>query len=143
MRSLHSVVRVASLLPLRSPLAFQSTVVGANSVLLPTCTQISQYGSLAHSSPRAPPPEQSKRPGKDISDPSHTSKWLSEGIKSPMEMIAEVPPIAVHQRTAVCHGGDDVSLGHPVEYITLDDTNEHAPNTCKYCGLRFYQVGGH
>eukprot|EP00240_Pyramimonas_obovata_P009577 CAMPEP_0118933776 /NCGR_PEP_ID=MMETSP1169-20130426/12463_1 /TAXON_ID=36882 /ORGANISM="Pyramimonas obovata, Strain CCMP722" /LENGTH=83 /DNA_ID=CAMNT_0006876585 /DNA_START=225 /DNA_END=476 /DNA_ORIENTATION=+ len=82
------------------------------------------------------------RPHKDASDESHSSKWLSGG-KAPIDMIAEVPPIGLHQRTAVCYGGEDPALGHPVEYIMLDDTSAEAPATCKYCGLRFYEIAHH
>ncbi|KAK3286255.1 hypothetical protein CYMTET_6177 [Cymbomonas tetramitiformis] len=83
-------------------------------------------------------PEQSVLPHKLPTDPSHTSKWQYEG-KSPMELIAEVPPIAVDSRIAECYGGENPSLGHPVEYIILDDTSADFPAVCKYCGLRFFR----
>ena len=51
----------------------------------------------------------------------------------------QVPPAAVNGNTAVCYGGNDPALGHPVEYIQLNDTNAENPNTCKYCGLRFFE----
>jgi uncharacterized Zn-finger protein len=51
-----------------------------------------------------------------------------------------VPAVAVHDHTAVCYGSDDTNLGHPVEYIILNDTSKDHPATCKYCGLRYFQV---
>ncbi|KAJ7556428.1 hypothetical protein O6H91_05G083400 [Diphasiastrum complanatum] len=68
----------------------------------------------------------------------HTSKWMqSFSRKSPMQLINEVPPIAVEKRIVACDGGENRALGHPVEYICLD--LEH-PAVCKYCGLRYVQV---
>ena len=34
--------------------------------------------------------------------------------------------------------GVDASVGHPVEFIVLNDTSSTFPAVCKYCGLRFY-----
>ncbi len=31
--------------------------------------------------------------------------------------------------------------GHPIEYIDLDTRNQHVPQTCKYCGLRYIKKG--
>lgn len=39
--------------------------------------------------------------------------------------------------------GTEPSLGHPVEYIVLNDTSEEFPATCKYCGLRYFHSHGH
>jgi uncharacterized Zn-finger protein len=106
-----------------------------------TSTAVRAFSSGALVQPtRSPPPAQSMRPHKLPGDPTHTEKWLFDG-KSPMDSIAEVAPIAIHNHTAVCYGSDDTNLGHPVEYICLNDvtTPEH-PATCKYCGLRYFQV---
>ena len=60
--------------------------------------------------------------------------------KSPMELIAEVPPIEVKGRVARCDGGDG-ALGHPAVYLNLDGGATGAkPATCEYCGLRFVQA---
>eukprot|EP00741_Cyanophora_paradoxa_P022377 tig00021462_g21603.t1 len=72
----------------------------------------------------------------------HTAKWLFNpdgNTKSPMELIAEVPPIEINGRVAACDGGGG-PLGHPIEYIVLD---KPTPNECKYCGLRFIQKKKH
>lgn len=80
-----------------------------------------------------------------VTDPAvrsdHTAKWMQEHYKkSPMELIAVVPPIEVKGRIAVCEGAKDPALGHPVEYINVDDPR---PNVCKYCGLRYVQEAHH
>lgn len=70
----------------------------------------------------------------------HTSKWLSNtSVKTPMELIAEVPPIVVKSRIVACEGTKDPALGHPIEYINLDLPH---PQVCKYCGLRYVQDHG-
>ena len=56
--------------------------------------------------------------------------------KTPLQYIAEVPPIEVDGLTAVCDGGSSFS-SHPIEYIQLNKINMKQPETCKYCGLRF------
>ncbi|CAM9326717.1 unnamed protein product [Heterosigma akashiwo] len=56
------------------------------------------------------------------------------------ELIAKVAPIEVDGHIAVCDGGGG-ALGHPLEYIQLDTKDLTAPQTCKYCGLRY--VGKH
>merc|ERR1719228_3039404 len=57
-----------------------------------------------------------------------------------IEMVDEVPPIAVAGRVAVCDGTGPYSepnaLGHPKVYINLDKPGIHV---CPYCGLRYYQ----
>ena len=58
--------------------------------------------------------------------------------KTPMEMIAEVPPIPVKGYVAICVGGGHPALGHPVEYIQLNKRVPGAIETCKYCGLRYF-----
>lgn len=60
-----------------------------------------------------------------------------------IDMVAEVAPIAVAGRVAVCDGTgpyhDPNSLGHPRVYINLD---KPGPHSCPYCGLRYYQKHG-
>ena len=58
-------------------------------------------------------------------------------VKSPMDLIGEVAPIGVSDAVAKCYGSDDPSLGHPVEYICINDTTPNLPAVCKYCGLRY------
>ena len=36
--------------------------------------------------------------------------------------------------------GTDPALGHPVEFIVLNDTSAEFPAVCKYCGNRFYSA---
>ena len=36
--------------------------------------------------------------------------------------------------------GTDPALGHPVEYIVLNDTSAEFPAVCKYCGLRYHMT---
>ncbi|EFJ16177.1 hypothetical protein SELMODRAFT_59777, partial [Selaginella moellendorffii] len=71
----------------------------------------------------------------------HTSKWMhNKEKKSPMQLISEVPPIVVHDRIVACIGGNNLALGHPVEFICLDLPH---PQVCKYCGLRYVQDHHH
>ena len=108
-----------------------------------TSTAVRAFASGALVQPtRSPPPSQSMRPHKvEGEDATHTEKWLFAAEKSPMDLIAEVAPIGIHNHTAVCYGSDDTNLGHPVEYICLNDvTSPEHPATCKYCGLRYYQI---
>ena len=57
-------------------------------------------------------------------------------------LINKVPVIEVAGHVAVCDGGGG-ALGHPVEFIQLDNVST-APAICKYCGLRFkMKAGGH
>eukprot|EP00850_Spirogloea_muscicola_P019926 SM000202S05897 [mRNA] locus=s202:169359:170148:- [translate_table: standard] len=64
----------------------------------------------------------------------------SLNLPSPMELIAQVPPIEVEGRVATCDGGKDPALGHPVEFVSLDNPE---PAVCKYCGLRFVPAHKH
>ncbi|KAL2633663.1 hypothetical protein R1flu_005142 [Riccia fluitans] len=49
-------------------------------------------------------------------DSEHTAKWMTNyEVKSPMELIAEIPPLEVHGRVVACEGGRDPALGHPIE----------------------------
>jgi len=50
-----------------------------------------------------------------------------------IDLIAQVPPIAVNKRTVACDGGGG-ALGHPKVYINLDSGEVQ---TCPYCGMRF------
>lgn len=80
-------------------------------------------------------------PNSGIGSSDHTAKWMTNyDLKSPQELIAEVPPIEVGARVVACEGGRDPALGHPVEYICLDLAE---PNPCKYCGLRYVQAHSH
>eukprot|EP01124_Arcella_intermedia_P015198 TRINITY_DN2170_c0_g2_i1.p1 TRINITY_DN2170_c0_g2~~TRINITY_DN2170_c0_g2_i1.p1 ORF type:complete len:142 (+),score=24.11 TRINITY_DN2170_c0_g2_i1:15-440(+) len=49
-------------------------------------------------------------------------------------LIAQVPPVVVEERIAVCDGG---FLGHPRVFINLDPSSPDDPVHCDYCGLRF------
>jgi len=114
------------------PLLAQRTTTAA--VLAPgAVSAVRAFGALAH------PPDQSVRPSYDDTDLTHTAKWLNAPVKSPLELIAEVEPIAVTAGNVVnCTGGKHPSLGHPNEYIVLNDTSKEFPAVCKYCGLRYY-----
>merc|ERR1711916_109452 len=52
------------------------------------------------------------------------------------ELIAEVPPVEIKGRRAVCDGGGG-ALGHPKVFINLD---ANRPVECPYCGIRFVQI---
>ncbi|EXB74779.1 hypothetical protein L484_023521 [Morus notabilis] len=72
---------------------------------------------------------------------NHTAKWMQDtSMKSPMELINEVPPIKVEGRIVACEGDNDPALGHPIEFICLDLKE---PAVCKYCGLRYVQDHHH
>ena len=61
------------------------------------------------------------------------SKWGSNA----MDLIGELPVIEVDADVAICDGGGG-ALGHPIEYIKLNVSDEHAaPQVCKYCGTRY------
>ncbi|XP_008775895.1 NADH dehydrogenase [ubiquinone] iron-sulfur protein 6, mitochondrial-like [Phoenix dactylifera] len=71
----------------------------------------------------------------------HTAKWMQDtSKKSPMELISEVPPIKVEGRIVACEGDSNPALGHPIEFICLD---QDEPAVCKYCGLRYFQDHHH
>ncbi|GBF97119.1 hypothetical protein Rsub_10130 [Raphidocelis subcapitata] len=78
---------------------------------------------------------------------THTSKWLTAGMKSPMDYIQEAEPIKVSGMVVASHGSDDPNLGCPVEYISLKGTSYEKPAVCKYTGNKFYsddwKGGGH
>ena len=57
------------------------------------------------------------------------------------KLVDKVPPIKVKGSIAVCDGGGG-SLGHPVEYITLELAKDE-PAICKYCGLRYVKDHHH
>ena len=60
-------------------------------------------------------------------------KWGSNA----MDLINETDVIEVDGPVAICDGGGG-ALGHPLEYIRLDVSDEDAaPQVCKYCGLRY------
>lgn len=61
-----------------------------------------------------------------------------------MDWIQQAPPLEVHgSNVAKCYGGAVKELGHPVEYIILNDTSAEQPAVCKYCGNKFYQGHHH
>ncbi|CAN8075885.1 unnamed protein product [Agarophyton chilense] len=67
------------------------------------------------------------------------SKWGSDA----MEKIQSTDIIEVDADVAVCNGGGG-ALGHPIEYIKLYVSDEHAgPQVCKYCGLKFARKNHH
>ena len=98
-------------------------------------------------------PVQTKRPGKLPSDAAHTAKWLDSSAKpSPMEYSASAEPVGVPGDKVSCDSpgackdrfGDATGgLGAPNTYYKLNDTSPESPAKCKYCGLRFYSLGGH
>jgi len=59
--------------------------------------------------------------------------------KTPMDMIAEIPPIEIDGTAARCDGAipGQPGLGHPVEFIQLNKVHPGEAEICKYCGLRF------
>lgn len=71
---------------------------------------------------------------------SHTDKWLDARNReaSPQALMREEPPIAVVQRVIKCVGGKDPALGHPAEFINVDDTTPQNAVACKYCASRYY-----
>ena len=52
-------------------------------------------------------------------------------VLTPEQMIAQVPVIEVDGDIAVCTGGDNVALGHPIEYIKLNNAYSDGPVVCK------------
>ena len=96
---------------------------------------------------------QTKRPGKLPSDAAHTAKWLDSSAKpSPMEYSASAEPVGVPGDKVSCDspgackdrfGAATGGLGAPNTYYKLNDTSPESPAKCKYCGLRFYSLGGH
>lgn len=69
---------------------------------------------------------------------THTSKWLTAGVKSPMDYIQEAEPIKVSGAVVASHGSDDPDLGCPVEYISLKGSSYDKPAVCKYTGNKYY-----
>lgn len=51
-------------------------------------------------------------------------------------LVNEVPVVEVDGPVALCDGGGG-SLGHPIEFIQLDNKTPDVPSVCKYCGLRY------
>ncbi|GAU88035.1 hypothetical protein RvY_00806 [Ramazzottius varieornatus] len=85
---------------------------------------------------------------------THTGqKWDSEDyrmlryVKFPklvnarpaIQLIAEVPPVAVQGSRTFCDGGGG-PLGHPKVFINVDKPGNHA---CGYCGIRFFKDEHH
>lgn len=60
-------------------------------------------------------------------------KWGSNA----MDLINEDPIVYIDGDIAICDGGGG-ALGHPIEYIKLNVSDEDAgPQVCKYCGTRY------
>jgi uncharacterized Zn-finger protein len=50
---------------------------------------------------------------------------------------------AARERHLTCAAGADPALGHPLEFIVLNDTSAEFPAVCKYCSLSFYMSHHH
>lgn len=59
---------------------------------------------------------------------------LGKHRSNALDLIEQVPVIAVDGEMAICDGGGG-PLGHPLEYISLQRPG--VIERCKYCGLRF------
>jgi NADH dehydrogenase (ubiquinone) Fe-S protein 6 len=57
-----------------------------------------------------------------------------------LELIEKQPIIEVEGERAICDGGGG-SLGHPVEYLSLQRPGEVV--SCIYCGLKYKSKGRH
>jgi NADH dehydrogenase (ubiquinone) Fe-S protein 6 len=57
-----------------------------------------------------------------------------------LELVEKQPVIEVEGEMAICDGGGG-SLGHPVEYISLQIPG--VIGVCKYCALKFKSVDHH
>jgi len=73
---------------------------------------------------------------------NHSAKWLQKELggtqTSPLEYIMATEPVKVNGLTVASYGGDDPSLGCPVEYISLKGTTKDNPAVCKYTGNKYY-----
>lgn len=73
---------------------------------------------------------------------------LQADVTPPMDLVAKVPPIAIHADRVSCKSkgacmdlyGERAGLGAPNTYYQLNSTTPENPVKCKYCGLRFYGV---
>ncbi|KAI2503916.1 Zinc-finger domain [Fragilaria crotonensis] len=57
-----------------------------------------------------------------------------------LELVSKQPVIEVDGEMAICDGGGG-SLGHPVEYISLQRPG--VIETCKYCALKYKSKDDH
>jgi NADH dehydrogenase (ubiquinone) Fe-S protein 6 len=57
-----------------------------------------------------------------------------------LELVEKQPVIEVEGEMAICDGGGG-SLGHPVEYISLQIPG--AIESCKYCALKYKSKDHH
>eukprot|EP00466_Bigelowiella_natans_P017591 jgi/Bigna1/145867/aug1.105_g20575 len=73
---------------------------------------------------------------------SHGFSTQAQPIKTPMDLVAEIPPIEVDGDLAICNGASPTS-SHPTEYIQLNKVKWGEPETCKYCGLRYVSKKKH
>ncbi|GAM26739.1 hypothetical protein SAMD00019534_099140 [Acytostelium subglobosum LB1] len=55
------------------------------------------------------------------------------------DLIHTFKPIEITSNKVGCDGGNG-PLGHPMVYINLDN---HEPQACGYCGVRFVKKDGH
>jgi hypothetical protein len=61
-----------------------------------------------------------------------------EPVGVPGDKVSCDSPGACKDRFGDATGG----LGAPNTYYKLNDTSPESPAKCKYCGLRFYSLGG-
>lgn len=80
--------------------------------------------------------------GYKVSGEDWTGRVDNPQRSSSEDLIDKVPVIEVDGTLAVCDGGGG-SLGHPLEYIQLNDDAPTEPKVCLYCGLRFVMKGAH
>lgn len=86
--------------------------------------------------------------GADLPPPVSRPFPSQADVPPPMELIAQVPPIAIHADRVSCKSkgacmdlyGERAGLGAPNTYYQLNSTTPENPVKCKYCGLRFYGV---
>jgi NADH dehydrogenase (ubiquinone) Fe-S protein 6 len=132
----------------RTSASIETTIVGRGAAVAAARRAFAAVPTVS-STPSQP--VQSKRPGKLPTDVAHTAKWLDSTAKpSPMEYSARVEPIGVRGDKVNCDSpgackdrfGDSGGLGAPNTYYKLNDTSPTSPAKCKYCGLRFFSLGG-
>ena len=69
---------------------------------------------------------------------SPATSRVASGVRLPALFLAcGAHPIDCFWSCAAA--GADPALGHPVEFIVLNDTSAEFPAVCKYCGNRFFQ----
>ena len=63
---------------------------------------------------------------------------VASGVRLPALFLATSAHL-IDCVSSLAAAGADPALGHPVEFIVLNDTSAEFPAVCKYCGNRFYQ----